>query len=257
MPTQQISIIIISWNVSSKLRDCLASIRIASKNLEVEVIVVDNASHDGSGDMVEGEFPEVTLIKNSENRGTSRAVNQALEIARGEYVLWLNPDMRLFEDTLVNSVEVAREHPEAGIVGIRLENEVGEIVPHVRKFPKLWDQFWIVTKIAKVFPGLLDDYLCRDFEYGNEAVVDSIRGSYFLMPATTIAKLGKFDERFFVWFEEVDYCRRAVEAGMTVLYTPRARAVDFVGQSFAQVPVVKRQAMFVKSMVQYFMKWGI
>lgn len=251
---KDISIIIVSWNVRDKLRECLASIEKASQNLNVEVFVVDNDSHDSTSKMVVSDFPSMTLIQNSYNAGCSRAVNRALKKTTGRLILWMNPDMRLFDDTLKHLIDVAQENPQAGVIGAKLTNEQGDIVPHIRRFPKFTDQFAIASKLSKVFPSILNSYLCHDFDYNKPAHVESIRGSFFCIPRAVIEKIGSLDERFFLWFEEVDYCKRVVDVGKAVLYHPRIRAIDYVGQSFAQVPTMKKQKMFISSMMKYFKK---
>ncbi len=254
---KDLSIVIVSWNVKDILRDCLTSIQKAGVNLDYEVFVVDNNSQDGSADMVLSEFPVMHLMQNTHNAGCSRAVNRAIKKASGKLILWLNPDMRLKEDTLKNLLDVADKNPQAGVIGARLENEEGEIVPHVRAFPTARNQFPVVSKLSKIFPSTLDAYLCRDFDYTKPAHVDSIRGSFFAMPRAVIEKIGALDERFFLWFEEVDFCKRAINAGYKVLYHPRIVAVDLVGQSFAQVGTTKKQIMFLSSMRKYFSKHGL
>lgn len=252
-----VAIIIVSWNVRDKLRACLHSIAQSSPEISRAVMVVDNASHDNSVEMVRSEFPEVMVIANSENVGTSKAVNQALQKVDARFVLWLNPDMQLFEDTLRVSVAEMEQHKKIGVLGVHLVNEQGETVPQVRKLPTWFDQGMILSKIAKFFPNVLNEYLCVDFDYTHAQAVPSIRGSYFFMRREALQKVGNFDEQFFVWFEEVDMCKRLLDAGFTVWYTPRTKAIDLVGQSFAQVGTLKKQKMFVTSMMKYFKKHGI
>lgn len=249
-----IAIIIVSWNVKEHLQKCLHSIFTSEHSPSCEVYVVDNASSDGSAEMVATQFPQVHLMRNAINAGTSKAVNRAMKETKSRYVLWLNPDMRLFPDTLAHLVDYADTHTRAGVIGARLQQENGAIVPHVRRFPTLFDQMCIVFKLAKFFPKLLNNYLCADFDYSREALVDSIRGSFFCMRRECINEMGMFDERFFVWFEEVDFCKRAWNAGWEVHYTPRVMAIDLVGRSFAQVHVIKKQWLFLRSMVTYFLK---
>ena len=252
-----VAIIIVSWNVRDKLRACLQSIAISSPEISRAVIVVDNASHDNSVAMVQQEFPEVSVIANTQNVGTSKAVNQALLQGNARFVLWLNPDMQLFEDTLRVSVQEMEQRQNVGVLGVHLVNEKGETIPHVRNFPTWFDQGVIISKVGKVFPSLLKKYLCYSFDYTHEQAVPSIRGSYFFMRAEALQKVGNFDERFFVWFEEVDMCKRMQQARYLVWYTPKTKAVDFIGQSFAQVATIKKQKMFVSSLVKYFKKHGI
>lgn len=247
-----LSIIIVSWNVKDKLRECLRAIQ--PGGLDIEVFVVDNASHDGSADMVRQEFPNVRVIANEANLGFAKANNQAIRKSSGRYVLLLNPDMRPFPDTFTGLVSWMDAHPSAGIVGIRLENQQGEIVPHVRRFPTFVDQFATLTKLGKLFPAVLSRYLMVDFDYSKEARVDSIRGSFFAIRREVIDRIGPLDEDYFIWFEEVDFCKKATDAGFEVWYTPSVRCIDYVGQSFKQVRVYPKQKMFSRSMLTYFRK---
>lgn len=259
-------IIIVSWNVRDRLRECLRSIfeTTVGGSLSVEVFVVDNASRDGSAEMVRKEFPQVHCIANGENLGFAKANNQAIRAASAklqaaspsECILLLNPDMRVMPGTLEGIVVFMREPRNArvGIAGCHLVNERGETVPHVRRFPRLPDQFAIVTKAARVYPGALDRYLITDFDYSREARVDSIRGSFFCIRRKLVEQIGALDERFFIWFEEVDYCMRARQAGWQVAYTPSVQCVDYVGQSFKQVNLYPKQRMFTESMLKYFRK---
>ncbi|MDO8463518.1 MAG: glycosyltransferase family 2 protein [bacterium] len=252
-------IVIVSWNVRERLRVCLRSIVEHAGGIALDTVVVDNASADGTVDMVRAEFPWVRVIANGENRGFAVGCNQGIGAAsesESEYVLLLNPDMRVLAGTLPGIVAFMREPRNArvGIAGCHLVSEKGATIPHVRMFPQLSDQLAILAKLPHVVPRVLDRYLVRDFNYAREAHVDSIRGSFFCIRRAIIEQLGGLDEEFFLWFEEVDYCKRATDAGWQVSYTPSVRCVDFVGQSFAQVPTAAKQRMFTRSMLTYFRK---
>jgi len=268
----QLSIIIVSWNVCDKLRDNLQSIyttRALRKSTHhpasplskgrgeemMEVFVVDNNSYDNTVEMIKKDFPQVNLIANKDNLGFAKANNQAIKQAKGEYVLLLNPDMRVQKDTLQNMVNWINNNKEIGIAGCKLTNEQGEILPHVRAFPTIFDQLAIVLKLPHIFPGILNKYLMKSFDYEIESEVDSIRGSFFMIRLEVIEKIGLLDERYFIWFEEVDYCKRAKEAGFKIMYTPAATCIDYIGQSFKQVKRGKTQIYFRDSMLKYFKKW--
>ncbi|MFA4833476.1 MAG: glycosyltransferase family 2 protein [Patescibacteria group bacterium] len=250
-----LSIIIASWNVKEKLRQNLLALQESQGGLEYEIFVVDNNSGDGSAEMVRRDFPEVKLIANSNNLGFAKANNQALKRAQGDFILLLNPDMRVFPDTLKNMAEWMRENKQAAVAGCHLVNEKGETIKQVRQFPKLWDQLMITMKVPHIFPGVLNKYLQADFDYKKSALVDSIRGSFFMIRQETIEKIGLLDEKYFIWFEEVDYCKRVKQAGLEVWYTPVAKCLDYVGQSFNQMPRGKTQKYFRDSMLKYFKKW--
>mgnify|MGYP003394614602 CR=1 FL=1 len=202
-----LSIIIVSWNVREKLKDNLRAL-FESQGVSFEVFVVDNNSADGTVEMVKKYYPQVKLIPNRENLGFAKANNQAIKEASGRYVLLLNPDMRVFDDTLSNMLSWMDHHEKAWVAGCRLIDESARIVNQVRRFPRLADQLAIVLKIPHLFPRVLNNYLRSDFDYLKSASVDSIRGGFFMIRGQAIKKVGLLDERFFLWFEEVDYCRR-------------------------------------------------
>ncbi|MDD4333252.1 MAG: glycosyltransferase family 2 protein [Patescibacteria group bacterium] len=259
----KLSIVIVSWNVKEKLKDNLQALFQSQCNFEFEVFVVDNDSKDNTVEMVEKEFSQVKLIKNNENLGFAKANNQAIKLAKGEYVLLLNPDMRVFPDTLKNMVVWMGDNQQATVAGCKLLDENYQIVKHVRRFPTLRDQLAIVLKLPHLFPKILNKYLRTDFDYFQPAQVDSIRGGFFMINMGAIERLTQkenltipyLDERYFLWFEEVDYCQQIKKAGGEVWYTPAANCIDHVGQSFKQVKRWKTQKYFRDSMLKYFEKW--
>jgi len=249
-----ISIIIVSWNVREKLKDNLRAL-FESRGVNFEVFVVDNNSVDGTALMVEKDYPQVKLIINRENLGFAKANNQAIKQAGGDYILLLNPDMRVFDDTLSNMFSWMNAHERAWVASCRLLDESARLIKQVRRFPELMDQLAIILKIPHIFPGVLDKYLRNDFNYSKSAAVDSVRGGLFMIRREAIEKIGLLDESFFLWFEEVDYCRRVKEAGGGVWYMPTAECIDLVGQSFKQVDLAVKQKYFRDSMLKYFKKW--
>lgn len=248
-----LSIIIVSWNVKERLRDNLRAVFASAGNFSREVFVVDNNSSDGSAEMVRQEFPEAILIANSENLGFSRANNLAIARAKGEFILLLNPDMRVFPDTFEKMLTFMKSKPKAAIASCRLLDEEGNNISHVRRFPRLLDQALIVLKIPHLFPSVIDKYLCADFNYDQSSTVDSVRGSFFMIAPRLIKPF--LDERYFIWFEEVDLCRQALEQGYEVWYNAEASCLDYIGASFKQVGRSKAQDYFSNSMIKYFAKW--
>lgn len=249
------SIIIVSWNVKEALRINLQSILQSNQQATVEIIVIDNASKDGTVEMIQSEFPSVQIIANQTNVGFAKASNQGLKKAVGDYLILLNPDMKIFPETLGNIKQWLDKNPEADVTGIQLVDEQEKIVQHVRHFPTFFDQAVIILKLPHLFPRLLDSYLLRDFNYSGASQVDSIRGAFFVIRKSSLEKYGLLDERYFLWFEEVDYCRAVKQHGGQVWYTPEAVAIDYVGQSFSQLPRSTKQSYFRNSMLAYFKKW--
>lgn len=260
-----LSIITVSWNTRDFVRENFKAIYKNTSpqpspskgegGFTFEIFSIDNNSQDGTAETIKKEFPEVHAIFNNYNAGFSKANNQGIKKSKGRYVLLLNPDMRVISGTLEKMVKWMDEHPEAGVSGCHLIKENGETIPHVRRFPTLLDQLAIVLKLPHIFPGILNKYLVKDFDYTKEAEVDSIRGSFFMIRREVIEKIGGLDERYFVWFEEVDYCKQVKNLGYKVMYTPVVDCLDYVGKSFSQVPRGKTQKYFEDSMLKYFKKW--
>jgi len=255
-----LSIIIVSWNVQEKLKINLAALLASRGDFKFEVLVVDNDSVDGSAAMVKEEFPVVRLLANSANLGFATANNQAIKLAVGKFILLLNPDMQVEADTLNKILIWAKEHPTATVSGCKLLTADDQIVKQVRRFPRLFDQLMVTLKIPHFFPAVVDQYLCADFNYAAAARVDSIRGAFFLINRASYEKISGsdqplLDERYFIWFEEVDFCRQVYKLGGEVWYTPSASCRDYVGQSFKQVKRGQSQKYFRESMLAYFKKW--
>lgn len=254
MNNLDLTVVIVSWNVRDRLKENLLALRATDHSVSFEVFVVDNNSADDTVAMVRSEFPEVKLIANSENLGFAKANNQATMQAKGRHILLLNPDMKVFPDTLSKMVTWFDAHPQAGVASCKLIDEKGEVIRHVRRFPQLIDQVAIVLKLPHLVSGILDKYLVKNFNYDLPAKVDSVRGAFFMMRRIS-GKLPLLDERYFLWFEEVDYCRQIRNQGLEVWYTPVASCIDFVGGSFSQVKRGKTQDYFRDSMLKYFLRW--
>lgn len=255
-----LSIIIVSYKVKEKLQANLQALFSSENAPEFEVFVVDNHSEDGSAEMVRENFPQVKLIVNKENFGFARANNQAIQNAQGGFILLLNPDMRVFPDTLAKAVLSAQEKPAAVVSSIKLVNEKGENIPHIRRFPKLFDQLMVVLKVPHFLPKVLNAYLCKNFDYEKSVVVDSVRGAFFLINRSAWQKISGaekpfLDERYFIWFEEVDFCRQVREKGGEIWYFPNTSCLDYIGASFSQVNRKVKQNYFRDSMLGYFAKW--
>lgn len=255
-----LSIIIVSWQVKDKLRANLQAIISSRGEFTREIFVVDNFSQDGSVEMVKNEFPEVSLIANQDNLGFAKANNQALKLASGRYILLLNPDMRVYPDTLEKALVWAKNNQQAVVSGCRLEDEQGNLVKQVRRFPGIWDQLAVILKLPHIFPNINANYLQTRFDYNQAAQVDSIRGAFFLINTESYQKIAQgvpllLDERYFIWFEEVDFCRQVYQLGGEVWYQPAATCLDYVGQSFKQVNRQHKQQYFRNSMLAYFRKW--
>ena len=255
MDRPKLSIIIINYKVRDLLRENLTALYADDFASYLEVIVVDNGSGDGTGKMIREHFPQTKLILNDYNSGSSHAVNQALRVATGEVLLWLNPDMKVHPGCLQKTHDTLIADKTMGIFGAKLIDPSGKPIGSVRRDPSFLDQLAIVLKLPHFFPRLVDHYFYKEFDYEISQEVPQVRGSYFAFRRELMELVGGFDESFFIWFEEVDYCRRVREAGYRVYYCAEAVCEDLVGQSFRQVCVRKKQRLLMRSLVTYFQKW--
>jgi GT2 family glycosyltransferase len=254
----KLSIIIVSWNVKIFLEKCLNSIFRNQHNLDLEVIVVDNASTDGTVEMIKQQFPQVNIIANSENLGFAAANNAGILKSQGNYILILNPDTEIINDAIQKSLEFMEKNAQIGIAGCKHLNPDWTLQRSIRRFPKFWPIFFIFTKMTKVFPDIppVYYYLAKDLDYKISQPVDQVAGSFMMIRKQAIDEIGLFDENFFIWFEEVDLCRRAKEAGWPVWYYSEAQIVHHGGQSFKQELTWKKQNLFFQSAWYYFQKHG-
>ena len=253
-----LSIVTVTWNSEELIEKQIRSVKDGCKNISFEEIVVDNASADKTTEIIVNEFPEIKLIKNDKNRGFAFPNNQATKLAQGEFLLFLNPDMRVEEGSLDKMVEWMRGHQDVGVASCKLVDQYGKLNRSAlpRRFPTVWDQLAIILKLPHLFPGILNHYLYKDFNTDVEQEVDSVRGSFMIMRRQVYEKLGwAFDPRYFIWFEDVDTCREVKKMGLKVMYTPIISCVDYVGQSFKKRNTLWKQKQFITSMAQYFWKW--
>ncbi len=260
----KVSVIIVHWNVRDLLQANLAQLlplprggrEGSASGVVCEVIVVDNGSVDGSVTMIKTDFPRAHLIRNEVNRGFAFAVNQGVRVAKGEVVVLLNPDMLVGEDVLEHVHSMLTRQKDVGVMGIKLMREDGSIVESVRRDPSLLDQVAILLKLPHLFPKVLDRYLMKDFDYGKSQNVEQIRGSFFAFRRDVYENVGPFDQKnFFLWFEEVDFCKRVRQAGLRIWYNAELSATDLIGRSFRQRTVRWKQYHLGRSMARYFSKW--
>ncbi|MEO0095211.1 MAG: glycosyltransferase [candidate division WOR-3 bacterium] len=230
----QISIIIVNYNVKHFLEQCLMAIEKARHNLNIEIIVVDNASVDGSQAMVKKKFPNVLLIENNKNWGFAKANNQALKIARGKYILILNPDTLIQEDTLLTLKNFLDEHNDVSAVGCKLINPDGSFqIASRRSIPTPWVAFTKIVGLSRIFPKskIFGRYNLTNISPDIESEVDVLSGSLMLVRNDTLKKVGYFDEDYFMYGEDIDLCYKIKKAGGKIYYTPKTKAIHYKGES--------------------------
>ncbi len=239
-----VSIIIINWNTKQLLHDCLKSVYVQAADndtcgLNYEIIVVDNASTDGSKEMVRNDFPDIVLIENKENRGFAAANNQGIAVAKGRYVLLLNSDTIVLGNCLAEMTAFADVNPQAGVVGCRVLNPDHSLQPTCFMFPSVLNMLLSGTYLYKLFP--------RNRFFGRERMtwwdrndvreVDVVTGCFMLVRREAIEKVGLLDERFFMYAEETDWCYRFRKNGWKVMFAPVGEIIHYGGQSTTKVPV--------------------
>lgn len=233
----RLSIVVLSWNTQQLLRECLTSVEAQRPPFEIEVLVVDNASHDGSADMVEKEFPWARLIRNDRNEGYSRGNNIGIAAATGDAVLLLNSDTVILGDALQRLVHFAESHPEYGAVGCQLINPDGSIQRACHRFPTLLTALFFDTIFERLWKKnpILHHYFMRDWDHADSRVVDQPPGAALLIPRRVIEEVGVLDEGLPIFFNDVDFCLRLREHGYRVFFLAEARIIHHVGQSTKQL----------------------
>jgi len=231
----KVSVIIVNYNVKYFLEVCLHSVLRAAQGIAAEVIVVDNNSTDDSCAMVRGKFPQVALIENKDNKGFSRANNQGVEIASGEYILFLNPDTVMPEDFFAKTIPYMDSHPDAGALGPRLIDGKGNYAPDAKKsYPSLSVAIFKTTGINKLFKrsAYFNKYYAVHVGERETAAVDVLSGCCMLVRKTAMDKAGgAFDEDYFMYCEDVDLSYRLERAGYKNMYYPEVDLIHYKGES--------------------------
>lgn len=228
-----VSVVIVSFNTRDLLRECLQTLDREAGGVSCETIVVDNASRDGSADMVAAEFPAVRLVRSAANLGFAAANNRGFPLATGRYVVLLNSDAFLQPQALPRSVEKMDAAPEVGLAGGRLVGRDGAWQPSARMFPSPLNDLLTLSGLAGRYPqsrffGRFDRTWA---DPAAAAPVDWVPGAYAIIRRPVLEQVGYFDERFFLYYEEVDLCRRIKAAGYTIWYWPDVVVVHLGGES--------------------------
>ncbi len=228
-----ISVVVVSFNTRNLLRDCLAALRKETEGIANEVFVVDNVSRDGSAEMVEKEFPEIKLIRSDINLGFAGANNKAFPLATGRYIVLLNSDAFLKPMALRRSIDYMDSEPGIGLGGARLIGADGSWQASCRMFPSPLNDFLSLSGLATKFPK--SRFFGRqDHTWASQDVpadADWVPGAYSIIRRSVLDEVGHFDEQFFLYYEEVDLCKRIKQAGYVVRYWPDVVVVHLGGES--------------------------
>ena len=246
-----LTISIVSYNTKRLLRNCLSSIYRNVKEIEFEIIVVDNASEDESMEMIKEEFPQVKLIINQNNLGFAKANNQAIKQSRGRYILLLNSDTVVISDAILKILNFIKSHPDVGVVGCRKLNADLSCQPLATILPNIWMVFLRFFRfknflssprqrrfLSKFFGSFLGKTISSYFSWYSEnnlkkaIPVDFITGACFLIRRKTIDEVGLLDENFFMYLEDTDWCFRTKQKGWKMYICPKAKVIHYGGENF-------------------------
>lgn len=251
-----LTVIIINWNSCTFLRDCLESIEKNPPNFSFEVIVIDNASFDGSAEMVRREFPNVRYVQSPENLGFSCGNNAAAVSSTGRILLFLNPDTKILGNALATMKECLDSHQDAGILGCHILNSDGSVqTSAVQAFPTILNQMLDADVLREWFP--------RSPLWGNAAlfsrgadpvIVDTVSGACLMIRRDVFEQIGGFSKNYFMYSEDVDICHKAHLAGWRTYYLPTASIIHYNGQSTKKKPSYFPNLMQQESRFIYFSK---
>ena len=253
-----LDIVVVNWNTGLQLQDCLQSITHANTAPILRLhqcIVVDNASQDGSADNLESFPLPLSLIRNYENKGFAYACNQGARTGKSEFILFLNPDFRLFPDSLVKALRFVdgKQNEQVGILGIQLVDGNGVIHRNVARFPSPKSLFFQMLGLDRLSPRRFPSHFMTDWDHRESREVDQVTGAFYLVRRIVFEELKGFDERFFMYFEDLDFAYRAKLAGWKSYYLADAQALHYGGGASYQIKA-KRLYYVLNSRVLYIAK---
>ena len=257
-PEPDLSIVIVGYNSLPELERCLASIRDTADAARPEIVVVDNASADGTVEFLQRELPEVRLVANGRNVGYSRAVNQGIAEAGARYILVLNPDIVVLPGALDRLVSFMDDHPDAGIAGAKLLNPDESLQHSCRRFYTFWTLVLRRTPLGKLLQNgkTISRYLMLEFDHEESREVDWVLGACMIVRRTALADFGGMDERFFLYFEDVDWCYRVWQSGWKVWYVADSVMRHRHARESARPGLSKQLIAHGLSMIHFYEKWG-
>lgn len=255
MADLELSVTICSWNTKEDLRACLQSLRSVHDEAKFEVIVIENASSDGSAEMVENEFPEFSTLRQKENLGFTGGHNVGFQHAKAKDVMLLNSDTIVHPGALRTLLDTVHSHPDVGIVGPKLLNPDGSLQFSCRRFPNPVAALFRNTFVGRWFPKnkYTRDYLMQDWTHDEPREVDWLSGAAMIVTRQVIDKVGTLDPRYFMYCEDVDLCFRTWKGGFKVVYVPSATITHAIGRSTDKV-ANKMIVRFHRSMFRFYKK---
>ena len=250
-----VSIVIVSWNARRYLAGCLESIAETAGHLDLEIIVVDNASSDGSPEMVHGSFPHVRLICSGENLGFAKANNLGLRAATGGYAFLINSDVVVRQGCLENLKKYLDTHPRVGMAAPRILNADGSLQPSCRRFPRVWNSICEMLALPNLFPRspIFGGTFMHWWPHDGERRVEVLSGCFWAARREAVDEVGLLDESYFIYGEDIDWCKSFHQGGWDVVFFPGAEAIHFEGASSSNAPV-RFYVEMQKARLQYWRK---
>lgn len=250
-----VSIVVVTFNESlDLLKSCFDSVY-KSKGVSFELIITDNGQNDATRGLLMS-YENSTYLRNDGNLGFAAAVNRGMKVAQGRYVLLLNPDASFEPDILLKMLAHLDEDEDVGIGSCIIRYPNGSLQDSIRRFPKLSDQLLILFKVPHILKQnkTIDKYMMRDADPLKTQDVDSIMGAFMWIRRDLIDEIGLFDERYFIWFEEVDYCKMAVDAGWKVRHYADMEITHHKGHTFSRIGTLRKQKWIRTSLRKYIKK---
>jgi GT2 family glycosyltransferase len=234
-----VSVIIVSWNACDYLKQCLESLTPAVCRYPMEIIVVDNASSDGSPEFVENNFPHVRLVRNSANLGFAKGNNVGIRNSTGRHLCLINSDVKVLPDCINRLVDYCDQHPEVGMAGPRIIGADGKLQRSCRGFPTLWNMLCRALALDTLFPRrkLFTGYSLSYWPQDSTRPVDILSGCFWLIRRETLSRVGLLDEAFFMYGEDMDWSKRFWLGGSSLAFVSQAEAVHYGGASSSNSPV--------------------
>jgi GT2 family glycosyltransferase len=230
----RVSMVIVVWNAKRYVLECLESLREYCEKVYAEVIVVDNASTDGTPELIAEMFPEFKLIRNPENVGFAKANNIGIAETSGDYLCLVNSDVKFIDDCISPMVRYLSEHPGVGMVGPKMLAASGEVRRSTMRFPTVWNNFCRAVGLDSLFKGSrsFGGLLMSDFDHETTAPVEVLNGWFLLVRRSAVERVGLLDPQFFMYVEDVDWCYRFRKAGESVVFFAEAGAIHYGGARF-------------------------
>lgn len=260
---KDLSIIILNYRTRGLLKQCIRGVEQHNIGVPYEILVVDNASHDGTAEMMRKEFPSCSFIETEINLGFGGGMNRGIRASSGRYVLLLNTDIAVFDHAINDMYAYMESHPHVGLVGPKLINPNGSIQLSCYRFPSFWAALWRRSPLGRL-PAIkkrLREYLMLDFNHATTQPVEWVLGACMMIRKSALEQVGPFDEHFFLYVEDTDICRRFWEYGWQVHYLASVEMVHYHERRSAENPGLAgvfsyATRVHIRSWIWYFMKYA-